>query len=214
MSKQGEIDKKALAKTVKELKRLKPVFERALNPTEGMKKALQIGEDFLKEIETEARTLGIYEQLQDVCIVLGYDPPRAYKNDKILAMVGGWKPKTEDYSEWVRVKGNVFAVLKFLAIAKFDLIKWTNDQKEDVIQIIKSGEMSKIIRELVLTEYTGKWFKEKGVPSGWVSLSQYDSVFNRENKEMLFMKKIEVLATPSPIEGLIKEIFGIIDKYR
>ena len=179
---------------------------RNMNTNNNAKLALQKGRDFYKEIESEAMALGIHEQLHDVYILLGYEQPRQFSSI-FHAMAGGWSPKTTDYADLLVIKNHIFAVMKALVILKLDLQRRIKEGNgEQINRLVKSGEISNILLEGLLNKYTGKWFMENKIPKGWVSLRKYGRNFLKVKRILYFIKTEEVVAVPSPIEPLIKEI--------
>ena len=163
---------------------------------------------FRLEIETEAIKLGITEQLDEVMVILGYKYPKEY-DDMFQAVAMGWEPKTTNYVDLLVIYNNVYAVISTVVKLKLDLDSRRKRGEGDTLDnLIRAGELSDILIEILTTEYTGKWFDQSNIPKDWISLQVYGPNFTRPCKGALSVNSKEIFIVPRPIEKLVKDILS------
>lgn len=172
-----------------------------------MNKMMKRIEDFLNDMEKEALSLGIYEKLEDVFILLGYQHPKQFKSIG-EGIRSGWKPVTLDMSDIIEAKGCIFAVMEATAKLRLDLVlRRTNGEGEVIDKLKESGEISRILLQGLTNKYVGKWYKEDQIPKGWAGLKKYSYVFSRKAGWFL-SKSEEVFSVPCPFESLVQSVLN------
>ena len=160
--------------------------------------------DGLKETELRRKRIddvGVANTIiEDVLITLGYQQPRRFDN-VLQAIIYGWSPKSLDAVEVMRAHGAIQGVV----MASDALGKKIKEEPEWARQVDQS-EFNQILIEGFSTPYTGEWFYEDQIPTGWISLAKYGNEYTKRVGviSQIGGGRIKVFAVPAPLALVIE----------